>query len=129
MADNLPILKRKRTTLRSKITRFRTTINDSTEGTTLDDLEHYRNRLQETLDHLTSLDDSIHASLNDVEYAANVESCEVYIESAKRAIYKATRVIDSKLSASMSSTRLASTRLHSPTPFYTHCAYNQTPNH
>jgi len=67
MADNLPILKRKRATLRSNITRFAAAINDATEGTTLDDLEHYRNRLQETLHHLTSLDDSIHGSLNDVE--------------------------------------------------------------
>jgi hypothetical protein len=32
-------------------------INDATEGTTPDDLEHYRKLLQETLDHLTSLDD------------------------------------------------------------------------
>jgi hypothetical protein len=55
MDVDLTILKRKRSTLRSNITRFATAINDSTEGTTLDDLEHYRNRLQETLDHLTSL--------------------------------------------------------------------------
>jgi hypothetical protein len=72
MADNLRILKGKRTTVRSNITRFATAINDSTEETTLDDLEHYRNRLQETLDHLTSLDDSIYGTLNDVEYAADV---------------------------------------------------------
>jgi hypothetical protein len=112
----LRILKRKRTALRSNITRFATAINDSTEGTTLDDFEHYRNRLQETLDHLPSVDYSIHGSLNDVEYAADVESCEVYIDSAKRAIYKATRVIDSKLSASMFRMRLASTPLPPSTP-------------
>jgi len=82
----------------------------------LNDLEHYRNRLQETLDHLKSLDDSIHVSLNDVEYATDVESCEVYIDSAKRAIHRATRTIDSKLSASMSSMTLASTPLSLSTP-------------
>jgi hypothetical protein len=57
MSDNLPILKRKRATIRSNITRFVTAINDASEGTTPDDLEHFRNRLQETLDQLTSLDD------------------------------------------------------------------------
>jgi hypothetical protein len=56
MSDNLPILKRKRATLCSNNTRFVTAIKDATEGTTPDDLEHYRNRLQETLDHLTSID-------------------------------------------------------------------------
>ena len=60
----------------------------------LEDLEHYQNRLQETLHHITSLDYSIHGSLNDVEYATDIEGCEVYINSAKRALYKATRTID-----------------------------------
>ena len=116
MADNLPILKRKCATLRSNITRCATAINDCTEVTTLDDLEYYRNRLQETLDQLTSLDDSIHGSLNDTEYATDVETCETYIDSAKRAIYKATRAIDTQLSASVSRMSLTSTPLPSFTP-------------
>jgi len=111
MADNLPILKRKRATLRSNITRFATAINDTSEETKLEDLEHYRNRLQDTLDCLTSLDDYIHGLLNDAEYATNVESCEVYVDSANRAIRKATRAIDSKISAAMSSMSLASNPL------------------
>jgi hypothetical protein len=115
MSDNLPILKRKRATLRSNTTRFVTAINDAMEGTTPDDLQHKSNRLQETLDHLTSLDDSIHGSLNDVEYATDVETSEVYIDSAKRATYKAARAIDSRLSASMPTMRLATTTL----PFHT----------
>jgi hypothetical protein len=115
MSDNLPILKRKLATLRSNITRFVTAINDATEGTTPDDLEHYRNRLQETSDHLTSLDDSIHGSLNDVEYATDVETFDLYIDSAKRVIYKAARAIGSTLSASMSSMRLDTTTLPSNT--------------
>ena len=111
----MPILKRKRATLRSNITRFVTAINDATEGTTPDDLERYRNSLQETLDHITSLDYSIHGSLNDVEYAIDVESFEVYIDSAKHAIYKAKRDIDTRLSASMSTMRLDTTTLpHTP---------------
>jgi hypothetical protein len=67
MAEGLPILKRKRGTLRASITRYVTTIDDSTEATSLQDLEYNRNRLQETLDHLTSLDDSIHSLLDDTE--------------------------------------------------------------
>jgi hypothetical protein len=70
----------------------------------------------ESLDHLTSLDDSIHGSLNDIEYATDVETFEAYIDSAKLAIYKATRAIDSKLSASMSRTSLTSTPLNPCTP-------------
>jgi len=67
----------------------------TTEGTTLDDLQYYRKRLQETVDQLTNLDDSIHSLLNDVDYATDVENCEVYTDSAKCAIYKATHAIDS----------------------------------
>ena len=118
MADNLPILKRKRATLRSNITRCATAINDPTEGTTLDDLQYYRNRLQETLDQLTGLDDSIHSLLNDVDYATDVESCEVYIDFAKRAIYKATHTIDSEISSSVSRMSLSS----APLPCCTHIA-------
>jgi len=87
----------------------------TTEGTTLDNFEYYRNRLQETFDQLASLDDSIHASLNDVEYATDVETCEVYIDSAKRAIYKATRATDTQLSAPVSRMSLTSTPLPSCT--------------
>ena len=52
----------------------------TTEETTQEDLEHYRNPLQETLDYLTSLDDSTHGLLNDAEYSTDVESCEVYTD-------------------------------------------------
>jgi hypothetical protein len=61
------------------MTRFAAAITDSTEGTRLEDKE--RSRLQETLDHLTSVEDPIHSSLNDVEYATDVEGCEVFIEA------------------------------------------------
>jgi len=46
-----------------------------------EDLEHFRNRLQETI-----LDVYIHGSLNNVQYATDFETCEVYIYSAKRSI-------------------------------------------
>jgi len=99
VADYLPILKRKRATLLSNITRFARAINDTTKGTALEDLEHYRNRLQETLNHLTRLDDSNRGSLIHVESATVVESWEVYIASAKRAIYKTAhaKILDNRL--------------------------------
>ena len=58
---------------------------------------------------------TIHGSLNDVEYATDFETCEVYIDSAKRSIYKVARAIDSRLSASMSTMRLATTTIPSHT--------------
>jgi len=82
-------LKRKRTTKRAKATRFITTINEFTGDNSLDDYEHYRGRLQETPDQLVRLDDSIEDLLEDNEYTANVEACEEYIDSAKRALLKA----------------------------------------
>ena len=58
---------------------------------------------------------TFHDSLNDVEYATDVETCEVYIDSPKPAIYKAARAVDSRLSASMSTMRLATTKIPSHT--------------
>ena len=82
-------LRRKRTTEMAKATRFITTINEFTDDSPLDDYEHYRGRLQETPDQLVRLDDSIEDLLEDNEYTANVEACEEYIDSAKRALLKA----------------------------------------
>jgi hypothetical protein len=69
-------LKWKHTTERTKATRFIAVINESTENTTLDDYEHYRGWLQETLDQLVWLDDAIQDLLEDREYTADVETCE-----------------------------------------------------
>jgi len=93
-------LKRKRTTERAKATRFITTINEFTDDNPLDDYEHYRGRLQETLDQLVRLDDSIQDLLEDSEYTADVEACEEYIDSAKRALLKAKQEIGRRLASS-----------------------------
>jgi hypothetical protein len=93
-------LKRKRTTERAKVNRFINTINKFTEDTPLDDYEHYRGRLQETLDQLVRLDDSIQDLLEDTEYTADVEACEEYIDSAKRAILKASQESGRRLAPS-----------------------------
>jgi len=58
-------LKRKRTSERAKATRFITIINEFTNDNPLDDYEHYRGRLQETLDQMVRLDDSIQDLLED----------------------------------------------------------------
>ena len=93
-------LKRKRTTERAKATRFITTINEFTDDNPLDDYEHYKGRLQETLDQLARLDDSIQDLLEDSEYTADVEACEEYIDSAKRALLKAKQEIERNMASS-----------------------------
>jgi hypothetical protein len=93
-------LKRKRTTERTKATRFVTAINESTENTPLDDYEHYRCRLQETLVQLVRLDDAIQDLMEDRTYAVDVETCEEYVDSAKRALLKANQEIGRRLVSS-----------------------------
>jgi hypothetical protein len=92
-------LKRKRTKERANVTRFSTLI-DRFNGDIALQFEHNRNRLQETLDRLNSLDDAIHGLLSDTEYGADIDACDEYIDKAKRAILKATRRMESKLAAS-----------------------------
>ena len=61
---------------RANATRFTTTLEGFDDSTPLDDLEHYCGRLQETLDRLISLDDTIHDLLPDKEYEEDTETCE-----------------------------------------------------
>jgi hypothetical protein len=101
MADSeMRKLKRKCTTERKKATRFITAINEPMEHTSIDDYEHYRGRLQETLDQLVRLDDAIQDLLEDREYTVDVEACEEYIDSAKRALLKANQEIGKGLASS-----------------------------
>ena len=95
-------MKRKRTTERTKATQFITAINESTGNNLLDDYEHNRGRLQETLDQLVRLDDDIQDLLEDREYTVDVETCEEYIDSAKRALLKANQKIGRRLVPSAS---------------------------
>jgi hypothetical protein len=73
---------------------------DGFGDSSLDDIEHYRGRLHETLDRLISLDDSIHDLLPDKEYEEDIKTCEEYIDRTKRAIQTATRRIGNSLSTS-----------------------------
>ena len=98
-AVKLHNLKRRRARERANATRFSTLLDGSDDSTKLDDFEHYRGRLQETLDRLTSLDDAIYDRLSD-EYEEDIKTCEEYIDKKKRAIQKASRRIDNDMSAS-----------------------------
>jgi transcription elongation GreA/GreB family factor len=86
-------LKRRRARERGNITRFVTEVGTFTDTTTLEDYEYYKDRLHETLGRLTSLDDEIHELLDDSEYDADLQTCEEYIESAKRAILRTSHKI------------------------------------
>jgi uncharacterized protein YnzC (UPF0291/DUF896 family) len=98
-ADMLHNLKRRQTRERGNATRFSTML-DGDGDTSLDYIEHYRGRLQETLDRIISLDVAIHDLLPDKEYEEDINTCEEYIDKTKRAIQKATRRIDNSLSTS-----------------------------
>jgi len=73
---------------------------DGFGDSSLDDIEHYRGRLKETLDRLISLDDAIHDLLPDKQYEEDINTCEEYTDRTKRAIQTASRRIDNSLSAS-----------------------------
>lgn len=68
-------------------------MNDSTA---VDDLEHFLDRLQETLKGLTNLSDSVHDLLDDQEYETDSETCDEYVDTPKRAIRKADKLIRGK---------------------------------
>ena len=89
MAEHIHNLKRKRARERSNISRFASSIHSFTEGASRDDFEQYKGRLEEALEHMLKLDDTIHDLLTDEEYDADVTTCEEYIDTAKRAIQRA----------------------------------------
>lgn len=103
--------KRKRTRERTNATRFCTAVDELTTESPMDDFEHYIERLQDTLENLTSLDDVIHDLLSDDEYDADVSICEEYIDKIKHAIHKATKAINCKLSAVTSQMNITSPTL------------------
>jgi len=99
-AVKLHNLKRRQTRERANATHFSTLLDGFDDSTSLDDFEHYRRRLQETLDRLVLLDDAIHDLLPDKEYEEDTKTCEEYIDKMKRVIQKASRCMDNSLSPS-----------------------------
>jgi len=100
-------LRRRRAREGGNITCFVTELRKFTDTTTLEDYEYYKDGLHETLGRLTSLDDEIHELLDDSEYDADLQKCEEYIESAKRAILRTSRQMERHLA--ISTTNVTST--------------------
>jgi hypothetical protein len=71
-----------------------------TDATKLEDREFYKDRLHETLGRITSLNDEIREIIDDSEYDADLQRCEEYIESTKRAILWNSRQIERHLATS-----------------------------
>ena len=63
--EKLQKLKRERATQRAHATRLMIAINTFDDSTDIEELEHYRDRLQEALQNLISLDESVHDLLDD----------------------------------------------------------------
>jgi uncharacterized membrane protein YccC len=85
---------------RGNITCFIQEVGKFTNTTTLEDYEHYQDRLREALGRLMSLHDEIHELIDDNEYDADVQKCEEYIESTKRAILRTLRQMKKHLATS-----------------------------
>jgi hypothetical protein len=62
------------------------------ESTDLEELEHHKDRLQEVLQNLIALDESVQDLLEDEEYETDAEKCEELVDGAKRAVRKAGRI-------------------------------------
>ncbi|GFQ95405.1 integrase catalytic domain-containing protein [Trichonephila clavata] len=115
--EKLSILKRKRTTLRTAITKLLTKLNDP--NSTQADIEFNAERLQIKLNELTLADDEIHDFLNDQEYSEDIE-CEKYSENAHLLLF------NSKKKANTSAAILPSSRIgSSPTSDSIHYASPQ----
>lgn len=93
------LTRRKPTTQRANDTRFIGLLNDTDDATALDEVEHYHDRLQESVRNLMDLDDAIQDFLDDVEYDVDVQTCEEYMDKCKRAIRKARNFVEQWSSA------------------------------
>jgi len=60
MTEQLNRLERKRGPERSNYPRLSSSIYSFTEQNALEDYEHYKGRLEETLEHMFKIDDTIH---------------------------------------------------------------------
>jgi hypothetical protein len=103
-------LKRRRARERGNVTRFVTGVGRFTHSTAMEDYEYYQDRLREALRRMTGLDEEIHELMDDCEYNADVHKCEEYIESAKRAILRISRQMETLLALSAVNVTIADAR-------------------
>jgi hypothetical protein len=97
-------LKGMRTRERNNVTRFCWAINVFTQEASAEDCEYYGYHLYNTPIRLESLDDAIQDFRSDAEYYEDVETCEEYIDTAKRAILRASGELENRFVASEAST-------------------------
>jgi transcription termination factor NusB len=71
-------------------------INTFDDSTDIEELEHYKDRLQEVLQKLILLYESVQDLLEEQEYAADAEKCEELVDGVKRAVSEADRIIKEK---------------------------------
>ncbi|GFU53508.1 integrase catalytic domain-containing protein [Nephila pilipes] len=87
--EKLSILKRKRTTLRTAITKLSTKLNYL--NCTQADIEFNAERLQIKFNELTLTDDEINDFLNDQEYSEDIIECEKYSENAHLLLFNSKK--------------------------------------
>ncbi|GFR03285.1 integrase catalytic domain-containing protein [Trichonephila clavata] len=87
--EKLSILKRKRTTLRTAITKLSTKLNDP--NSTQADIEFSAERLQIKLNELTLADEEKHDFLNDQECSENIIECEKYSDIAHLLLFNSKK--------------------------------------
>ncbi|GFS75346.1 integrase catalytic domain-containing protein [Nephila pilipes] len=85
--ENINKLQRKRSTLRSKVTRITGKINNADGIDKAFDVE----QLEETLKDLKLVNEDIHDLLNDEDYERDTVDCEKYFDTAKLAIFNTKR--------------------------------------
>ena len=81
-------------TKRSKATRFINQLGGFNTSSNLDEVEHFYDRLRETLEQLTILDNTVHDLCDDTEYEADVQTCEEYIRRCKWTFRKTKNLIE-----------------------------------
>jgi len=88
-------------------------INTFGDSTDIEEIEHYRNHLQEVLQNLIVLEESVHDLLDDEEYTADAEKCEELVDGAKRAVRQADWINKDKRAETVSHTTSKSQNTHS----------------
>ena len=112
--EKLKKLMCKRATQRGHASHFMNMINTFDDSTDIVELEYYRDRLQEVLQSLIVLDESVQDLLEDEEYVADAEKCEELVDGAKQAVRKADRIIKEKRGEIPPHTAGRSQVMHSP---------------
>ncbi|GFU42112.1 integrase catalytic domain-containing protein [Nephila pilipes] len=94
--ENINKLQRKRSTLRSKVTRLTGKLNNEDGIDKAFDVE----LLEDTLQDLKLMNETIHDLLNDEDYEWDTVDCEKYFDTAKLAIFHTKRKVSANINVS-----------------------------